>query len=87
MSRRAGLAAKIREAALYYGVRSGIAALQTFPVDQNVRTLRAVGGLYETDRVNRHRLKRATDNLAWCFPEWSLEQVPPRGVARQRNSK
>lgn len=61
---------RARESALYYAVRGAIAAVQAFPVDQNVRTLRAVGRIYATAPVNGHRLKRAIDNLRWCFPHW-----------------
>lgn len=64
------LATRARETAQYYAIRAGIAAMQAFPVDQNVRTLRAIGRLYATAPINRPRLQRAIDNLRWCFPQW-----------------
>lgn len=57
----------------YYAARAAIGALQTFPVDQNLRTMRAVGERFARAPFNRARLQRAVDNLAWCFPNWPDE--------------
>lgn len=60
---------------LYYTLRAAAAALQVFPIDQNLRTLRGLGGLYAEAPFSRRRLGRAIDNLRWCFPAWPDERV------------
>lgn len=60
---------------IYAAVRVCTAALGVFPIEQNLRTFRTIGGLYGRLPFNRDRLSRAVSNIAWCFPDWSRERV------------
>lgn len=61
--------------ALSMVIRAIVATYGVIPVDQNLRTMRSLGGAFGSARFNRERRERAHRNLAWCFPEWPRWKV------------
>ena len=50
-----------------------------------MRFLRAVAGRYAQLPMNAKRLKRATDNIAWCFPDWDEDRVRITAIEAYRH--
>ncbi len=69
---------------IYAAVRAAVGAFQFFPIEQNLRTMRALGEAMGRAPWNRGRLRRAIDNLAWCFPEWTAEQHEAAAIEAYR---
>ncbi len=57
----------------YLALRSVAGFIQCFDVNQNLQTAASVGSLF--CRLNPKRRKRAEQNVARSFPEWSAERV------------
>ncbi|MHC4219946.1 MAG: lysophospholipid acyltransferase family protein [Planctomycetota bacterium] len=57
----------------YLGVRAVSGFMHCFDLDQNLATASTVGSLFY--RFSHRHRKRATDNLARSFPEWSADRV------------
>lgn len=63
----------------------GIAALNIAGAEPSMRFLRRVGGLYAGLSFNRRRLKRAMENIAWCFPHWDQATVREYAIESHRH--
>ena len=63
------------DAAMYATIRSVVGALGAMPVGANMALMRSLAGWFVDSRFNRKRIGRATENLRWCFPDWSEEQI------------
>lgn len=50
-----------------------------------MRFLRRLGGWYATLPMNRARLRRAYDNIRWCFPRWEREAAHEFAVESYRH--
>ncbi|HVZ93074.1 MAG TPA: lysophospholipid acyltransferase family protein [Phycisphaerales bacterium] len=70
---------------IYAAVRAATAAAQLFPFDETVRVMRGMAGGFASLPFNRTRLRRATDNLSWCFPDWSAEKVHEHAIEAYRH--
>lgn len=64
-----------KDAALYALIRGVVGGLGALPVHGNMALMRGLGGAFVDSRFNRKRVNRAEDNLRWCFPDWSEEQI------------
>ncbi len=63
------------DAAMYATIRGVVGGLGALPVRGNMAVMRALAGWFVDSRFNKKRIGRATENLRWCFPEWSDEQI------------
>ncbi|MGP1347328.1 MAG: lysophospholipid acyltransferase family protein [Phycisphaerales bacterium] len=70
---------------IYAGVRALAGALHLIGIDESIRIMRAMGGAVATLPINRKRLQRAKDNLAWCFPDWDESRVHRHAVEAYRH--
>lgn len=71
--------------ALYVGTRSVAGLINILDADTTLRILASVGGLYARAPQNRLRIRRARDNIRWCFPEWSEQRVIECAIAAYRH--
>lgn len=56
-------------------MRAGAAAVNIAGPEPSMRFMRAVGSAVAAFPMNRKRLNRAIENIAWCFPEWEPSLV------------
>ncbi len=70
----------LRDAATYAAIRGVVGTLGAMPVGANMALMRRIAAMFAHSRFNRNRIERARDNLRWCFPEWSDEQVERASV-------
>lgn len=63
------------DAAMYAAIRGVVGVLGAMPVGSNMALMRALAGWFVDSRFNRKRIGRATENLRWCFPDWTEEQI------------
>lgn len=71
---------------LIYGVFRTIAATtQILGVENSIRLMRTVSGIYAGLPLNRKRLARAESNLRWCFPDWDDRQVRACAIEAYRH--
>ncbi len=63
------------DAATYATIRAVVGTLGALPVGANMSLMRRVADMFVHSRFNRNRVERAIENLRWCFPEWTDEQV------------
>lgn len=61
--------------AAYAAVRSFAALLNAAGLEASVAALRPVGAAYARTRFAEKRIRRASEYIAWAFPEWSQERV------------
>jgi len=61
--------------AAYAGARAACAAVNMAGVDRAGRVMAALGGAVGRAPWNKARLRRARENIAWCFPEWDERRV------------
>jgi KDO2-lipid IV(A) lauroyltransferase len=59
----------------FAAVRLGAGLVNIAGPEPAMRFLRRTGGLYSALPLNRRRLQRAIDNIAWCFPTWPAPLV------------
>lgn len=65
--------------AVYLAARAASAGVNLFPVDDALKVLASLGGLWAAAPANRKRLARAVSNIAWAFPD--LDEAECRAVA------
>lgn len=70
---------------VYAAVRALASGAQIFPIDDTIPALRRLAGVYAGLPFNRARLRRAADNIGWCFPEWPPEQVRAYSIEAYRH--
>lgn len=73
------------EGAVYAGVRSAVAVTQIAGVNNSMRAMRSMGGVFAQMPFNRGRLQRAIDNISWCFPHWDAQRVHDHAVEAYRH--
>lgn len=71
--------------AVYAGVRTGAAAINIAGVGAATRGLASFGGVFASLPFNKHRLARAKENLAWCFPEWDEARIHRYSIEAYRH--
>lgn len=68
------------DAATYATIRAVVGGLGVLPVGANMALMRRVAGMFVHSRFNRNRANRAKENLRWCFPDWTEEQIEQASV-------
>ena len=68
------------DAATYAAIRGVVGTLGALPVGANMALMRRLAVLFAHSRFNRNRIERARENLRWCFPQWTDEQVERASV-------
>jgi KDO2-lipid IV(A) lauroyltransferase len=63
------------DAATYATIRGVVGTLGALPVGMNMALMRRIAEVFAHSRFNRNRADRARENLRWCFPDWTEEQV------------
>jgi KDO2-lipid IV(A) lauroyltransferase len=61
--------------AAYAGVRTFAALLNTVGLEAAVASLRPIGAAYGRTPLAQKRIRRASEYIAWAFPEWSEARV------------
>lgn len=64
-----------RDAALYAVIRAVVAGLGALPVHGNMAIMRGLAGAFVDSPFNKKRVNRAEENLRWCFPDWTEDQI------------
>ncbi|TVQ63331.1 MAG: hypothetical protein EA379_04230 [Phycisphaerales bacterium] len=75
----------LRNRAAYTLIRGSVGALCAFSVDQNMRTMRTLGGAFARAPFNRARLERAHANISRVFPDWERDRVETCAVDAYRH--
>lgn len=66
---------------LYYSIRAALAGITSLPPSVSIPAAERIGLAAASTRRNRKRLRRATDNIAVAFPEWSADQRTEAAIA------
>lgn len=70
----------LRDAAIYATIRAVVGTLGAMPVRSNMAFMRALAGAFVDSPFNKNRVGRATENLRWCFPDWSEARIRKASV-------
>jgi Kdo2-lipid IVA lauroyltransferase/acyltransferase len=73
------------DAATYATIRAVVGTLGALPVGANMALMRRIAGMFVHSRLNRNRASRAKENLRWCFPDWTEEQIEEASVAAYKH--
>ncbi len=59
----------------YWGVRTAAALINVAGAEPSMRFMRRLGAMAGRLPMERRRLHRAAENIAWCFPSWNRAMV------------
>ncbi len=70
---------------VYAGVRAAGALMNIVGAEPSMRAMRRLADLYATSPLNKGRLRRAAENISWCFPSWDADLVREYAVESYRH--